>query len=590
MKKLLYLFTIFALLFTTISVGANNYATVFNPITGNRKVVKVGDPHAFDNGYLLEIANGYTTSDMLGYSVVSDYQTTLSSSMTTTQSTIAVSSMATTDGHTLTMSDLGSKVFLTIEPTSSSKKEIVMCTGISSSTWTGCTRGLAFYGTSTASVSANRKKHSAGSIIIISNVHYVYEQLVDKDTSETITGDKTYSGNIDFSVNLPTIPTATPTTSDQIASKQYVDDVGAGGFTSSNIGDGKTLRANGTSPETMDIATSTSEMASFDIENGYFVVSTSTGEKIDTHWNDRYNATTTKSGDFTFSDDVITDNDLTVNNDIFSNYTEITLTAGTNIAQYDAVSLWITRTNPTNDAKVSEGNADTNYGSDTTILIGQGGGGATDDNYGFFKWDLTSLPTNASKVVIRFYSTSGASSYALKRVTGADWNESTLTWNNKPTVSEILDTQNLGGSAYVDFDITELYNNWKGGANNYGVAFATDGGSQVEINSSENATNKPQLLVYSNKIMPADDDDVKSTDSFIGFAKESITANDSGKIQLIGKINNPSWSLITGLKYYISATAGEITTSTGLNSKVVGIAIPDENLATTTQSLLILNR
>lgn len=130
--------------------------------------------------------------NVLGYSVVSRYKTTLASSMTTSQTTVPVSSITTFDGHTLSMSDLGSKIYLTIEP-GTAREEIVVCTAISSSQWSGCTRGLAFYGSSEIGVAANKKAHNAGSVVVMSNVHYAYENLVDKDSNEALEGIKTVS-------------------------------------------------------------------------------------------------------------------------------------------------------------------------------------------------------------------------------------------------------------------------------------------------------------------------------------------------------------------------------------------------------------
>ena len=130
MKKLIL---ILALILIPVSVEAITLkATVFNPDTGERKVVEVGDPHAFDDGFLLEASNGYIqpAEDELGYSVITNYKTTLSRSITSSASTIYVSSISTKDSHTITMGDLGSKVFQTIEP-GANDEEIVMCTGIS---------------------------------------------------------------------------------------------------------------------------------------------------------------------------------------------------------------------------------------------------------------------------------------------------------------------------------------------------------------------------------------------------------------------------------------------------------------------------
>lgn len=126
------------------------------------------------------------SGEYLGFSVITRYRTTLSSSMTSSQTTIPVSSMKTFDGDTITMAMLGSKVYLTVEP-GSNREEIIKCTGISGSSWTGCTRGLAFSGTDESSVAANRKAHNAGSTVVISNVHYVYEELIDKDSNNTST-------------------------------------------------------------------------------------------------------------------------------------------------------------------------------------------------------------------------------------------------------------------------------------------------------------------------------------------------------------------------------------------------------------------
>jgi len=232
MKKKLTLFLITAsLLFSSNIVLAEKKATVINLDTGHRKEVTVGDPHAFAGGYSLEVAYGYKKipepkEGELGFSVVSGYKTTLSSSMTSTQTTIPASSMVSKDGTTLTMSLIGTKVFLTVEP-GGNKEEIIMCTGISASTWTGCTRGLGFTGTSTAAVAANRKTHNSGSILIMSNVHYVYDELVDKDTADTIGGDKTFTGNVLFYLkNLYNNLTINATDDeDTLVDKEYVDSV-----------------------------------------------------------------------------------------------------------------------------------------------------------------------------------------------------------------------------------------------------------------------------------------------------------------------------------------------------------------------------
>jgi hypothetical protein len=149
----------------------------------------------------------------MAYKVITNYSTTLSSSMTSSQNTIPVSSILTNDGHTIAMADLGSIGFLVIEP-GSTNEEIVSFTGVNGSTFTGVTRGLAYYGASLSAVPANEFAHQAGSKVIMSNVHYVYEEFVALDGDQTIAGIKTLSSS-------PIVPT--PTTDYQASTKEYVD-------------------------------------------------------------------------------------------------------------------------------------------------------------------------------------------------------------------------------------------------------------------------------------------------------------------------------------------------------------------------------
>lgn len=169
---------------------------------------------------------------LLGYGVVTDYQKALSSPMTSSQSFVPVTSLTLKDSTTLSMSVLGNIVFLTLEP-GASNEEIVACTAIDSSAkqFTGCTRGLAFSGTSTAAVAANQKTHSSGSTVVMSNVHYVYQQFLDKDGDpQTVTSTVTF-------VSIPSVTstTAIPTSNNQLATWYGAQTLIAGGFSSLNV-------------------------------------------------------------------------------------------------------------------------------------------------------------------------------------------------------------------------------------------------------------------------------------------------------------------------------------------------------------------
>ncbi len=175
-----------------------------------------------------------------GFSVATGYQKSLRVPMSATQNYVPVSSLQLKDGTTLSMAVLGDKVFLDIDP-GGAKEELVVCTGIDGSAvnFTGCTRGLAFSGTSTASVAAIAYPHNASTPVVMSNVHYVYEQYVDiNGKTQTITGNKTYTGINTFyffPVVSSTGYTGIPTQNGELTSKYYVDTQLAGGFSCASV-------------------------------------------------------------------------------------------------------------------------------------------------------------------------------------------------------------------------------------------------------------------------------------------------------------------------------------------------------------------
>lgn len=232
----------------------------------------------------------------LGYSVATGYEKNLRTSMNATQTYVPVTSLALKDGTTLSMTDLGSKVFLTIEP-GTSREEIVLCTDIDTSAinFTGCTRGLAFSGTSESAVTANRKAHGAGSKVIMSNVHYVYDQLADLDTAQTISAPYTFtssSPNIyyTFPVVSSTGYTGLPTNNGELTTWYAAQTLVAGGFSELNVSSTLGLLTTGDVPEQVGINASSTTGMTFDSNGALYqktqsatgIESDSDGIKINT--------------------------------------------------------------------------------------------------------------------------------------------------------------------------------------------------------------------------------------------------------------------------------------------------------------------
>jgi len=128
-------------------------------------------------------------SDLVfGLGVVTDFSTTLSQSITSSGTTLPLASVADRAGNTITFtsSTFGDAAYFNVEP-GTSRSEIVRCTGISGSSFTGCTRGLPFgaNGCNNTASTTLQQAHNSGVRVVLSNVCQYYSELVAKDTPQT---------------------------------------------------------------------------------------------------------------------------------------------------------------------------------------------------------------------------------------------------------------------------------------------------------------------------------------------------------------------------------------------------------------------
>jgi len=284
----------------------------------------------------IELIKCLPEEGMLGANPVTGFKKTLSSSMTSNQTTVPLSSVTTKDSITLTMALLGNEVYLSIEP-GASKEEIVRCTVLTSTTFSNCTRGLGFSGTSTSAVTGNNKSHNSGSTVIMSNVQYVYNTTSRANTwtaKQTFTASTTDiygdinlgAGSTDFDktifanngdTNLPFLQY------DEATSKWLIADDGINTFTISDGGSG--LNASNTKAIFVTdslIGINLVVDNGLEFSNGYLTVSTSStivleggnlavGTSTAMAWTGEHSfsatttlATTTIVGDVTINGDV----------------------------------------------------------------------------------------------------------------------------------------------------------------------------------------------------------------------------------------------------------------------------------------------
>jgi hypothetical protein len=162
------------------------------------------------------------------------------SGVSSSDTSITLTSLTITQtGYEILDSDMSETFYVTLEPGSRSRQEIVSCTTVTqnagdTATLSGCVRGLTPFSPYSASTEYSFA-HSGGSTVIFSNPPQLYNQAAFKDNDETITGSWLFP---------------TPLGDYNAATKSYVDTLVTGGTVSNDR-----LIVAGTAGETL--ATST---------------------------------------------------------------------------------------------------------------------------------------------------------------------------------------------------------------------------------------------------------------------------------------------------------------------------------------------
>lgn len=238
------------------------------------------------------------------------------------------------------------------------------------------------------------------------------------------------------------------------------------------------------------------------------------------------------------------------------------------------------------DAYVNQQQPDTNFGSEISIECYATGG--TTNKFPFFKWDLTTipLPENILKAELRLRvkrktAVSGTNPQ-VRRISSANWGETTITWNNKPTASSDfiyqLPIPNIGDWAVVD--ITQLVRQWKGGnINNFGFTLSMFAGDDYSFYAKEDdvPANRPRLRIWSidtsdGKIYKANCANYLLCRSILGIAQQTVAANKPIKIQTHGQITNIDFGNATGSFVYLNNVAGGYTLKTNNLNRVIKVA------------------
>ena len=142
------------------------------------------------------------------------------------------------------------------------------------------------------------------------------------------------------------------------------------------------------------------------------------------------------------------------------------------------------------DAQVDEDNPDTNAGDSTFLQVD---GRADPAVESFIRFTVTGISTSIENAVLRMYATTnGSGNGPAVYATSTAWEESGITWNNRPShAAAALDNhERINEESWVDYDVTAAVT----GNGTFAFVLAADSSDAVTF-SSRQGVQPPQLVI-----------------------------------------------------------------------------------------------
>ena len=147
------------------------------------------------------------------------------------------------------------------------------------------------------------------------------------------------------------------------------------------------------------------------------------------------------------------------------------------------------------DARLEEANPDTNYGSDTALVVG-----LSPNREAYLRFTVTGVTGSVLSAKLRLFRTShlfgsGPAVFAA----GSSWSETGITWRSRPARTSAV-IQNEGGATFsgndptwVEYDVSSVVTG--NGTYSFNVGQFSLFGSDTHFNSRESAANTPELVL-----------------------------------------------------------------------------------------------
>lgn len=132
------------------------------------------------------------------------------------------------------------------------------------------------------------------------------------------------------------------------------------------------------------------------------------------------------------------------------------------------------------DARVVAQNPDTNYGTSELLRVDNEAGRVSES---YLRFTVTGVTNEVQSAKLRIHATSRTNDGPAIYTAGNDWQETMLTWNNRPprTGSALADTGLIRGDTWFEVDVTPVVRS----NGTYSFVLATNNGDGLSMSSRE---------------------------------------------------------------------------------------------------------
>jgi len=151
-----------------------------------------------------------------------------------------------------------------------------------------------------------------------------------------------------------------------------------------------------------------------------------------------------------------------------------------------------TTLNPAEDSYVHQSNPTNNYGTAANLYVKND---TSASRYAFLKFNVSGI-SGVTSAKLRVYGSASASTALSAYQTTDGWSQAAITWNNMPAVGSLAGSVPINTTvAYNEIDVTSYVSAEAAGDGVVSFALQESVGKYTTLNSTDNAANKPELLI-----------------------------------------------------------------------------------------------